>query len=245
MMRFAGPSRGFTLIELVIVVIVLAVVAAVAVSKLGPQIETAKVEQTKREMEQLARAIVGNPAVYGSGTRGDFGYVGDVGALPPNLDALVQNPGGYATWDGPYIEAGMNGADFKTDGWGAPYVYQDTLIRSVGSGSNIDKVFAPSTAALVANTVEGAVRDAGMRPPGAAFRDSLQVLLSYPDGAGGEATAVQVPSTAGKFQFSSVPIGRHTLRVVYLPLADTTTYEVTVYPGRTARLDVVLPVTLW
>ncbi|RME19244.1 MAG: prepilin-type N-terminal cleavage/methylation domain-containing protein, partial [Candidatus Zixiibacteriota bacterium] len=213
----AVDTRGFTLIELVMVIIVLAVLAAVGVSTFGNRLETAKVEQTKREMDQLAKAIVGDADVYGNGTRGDFGYVGDVGSLPPNLDALVTNPGGYATWQGPYVEAGLQAGDFKKDGWGVAYVYIDTLIRSTGSGTNIDKVFARSTAALVSNTVRGVVRDANLVPPGNVYRDSLQLLLTYPDGSGSTTTTATLPNASGGFQFNGVPIGNHQLRAIYLP----------------------------
>jgi len=245
MKRCHADSKGFTLIELVMVIIVLAVIAAVAVTKFGNRIETAKVEQTKREMEQLAQAITGNPDIFSNGARGDFGYVGDIGASPPDLDALVTNPGGYTTWQGPYIEAGLQSDDFKKDGWGVLYVYTDTLIRSVGSGSNIDKVFARSVSALVGNTVKGIVRDADLAPPGSVYRDSIQIALTYPDGTGGTTTVTTLPSASGTFQFSAVPIGNHQLRAVYFPAADTVTYPVTVYPGREARLDIIFPTDLW
>ena len=71
-------------------------------------------------MEMLARAIVGNPSLTQNGARSDFGYVGDVGAFPPNLQALYQSPGGYATWDGPYVTTSfaVDSTGFKTDAWG-------------------------------------------------------------------------------------------------------------------------------
>ena len=97
--------RGFTLVEVVIVIILLGIIAAVAVGRLTTSLETARVEQTKAEMQALARAIVGNPDVYSRGARTDFGYVGDIGALPFSLDNLVTNPG-YASWNGPYLTSG-------------------------------------------------------------------------------------------------------------------------------------------
>jgi len=165
--RMTKDKRGFTLIELVIVIILVGILATIATRKMSVSIETAQYEQTKKELDQLARAIVGNPEVFVNGARADFGYVGDVGALPPNLDALVQNPGGYATWDGPYMATGFESDGFKKDAWDVNYVYTDTLIRSTGSGSNIDKLFANSSADLLNNVVEGVVVDAGNAMPGA------------------------------------------------------------------------------
>lgn len=132
MFKAARLQGGFTLIEVVITIIILGILSGVAVRQLSSTVATAQYEQTKLEMEALSQAIVGNPLAYSAGTRVDFGYVGDVGALPPNLDALVQNPGGYATWKGPYISRGKTDTDFKLDGWGVAYQLQDSLIRSTG-----------------------------------------------------------------------------------------------------------------
>jgi prepilin-type N-terminal cleavage/methylation domain-containing protein len=65
-------NSGWTLIELVIVIVILGIIAAVATTKMSTSIETAQYEQTKQEMDQLTYAIVGNPAVYSSGTRTEF-----------------------------------------------------------------------------------------------------------------------------------------------------------------------------
>lgn len=238
-------SGGFTLIEVVLVILIIGIISGVAVSKLESTIETAQYEQTKQELDRLASAIVGDPAAYGSGSRVDFGYVGDVGALPPSLEALVSNPGGYASWQGPYISTGKSTVDFKQDGWSVNYLLQDTLIRSTGSGSNIDKVFAGATADLLQNVVEGIVLDASATAPGSTWDDQVQVDLVYPNGSGGTTTATTQPIPSGHFSFSNVPIGIHHLRVIFLPRTDTVTMPVTVYPKKTTRLEVVFPADLW
>jgi len=238
-------SVGFTLIELIMVIIIAGVLATVAARKMTASIEAAKYEQTKKELDQLAWAIVGKPALYTEGARADFGYVGDVGALPPNLDALVRNPGGYTTWHGPYIDTGFGGDDFKRDAWNVLYTYTDTLLRSTGSGSNIDKIFAPSTAALLNNTIVGYVVDANNNMPGTVYKDSLVIQLSYPNGAGGMTTASVNPTSKGNFSFTNVPIGNHTLLVIYNPDTDTVSFTISVLPGRTIKLPVIFPADLW
>ncbi|MDH4157889.1 MAG: type II secretion system protein GspG [candidate division Zixibacteria bacterium] len=236
--------RGFTLVEVVVVIILLGIIAAVAVGRLTTSLETARVEQTKAEMEALARAIVGNPDVYSNGARTDFGYVGDIGALPFTLDNLLTDPG-YATWNGPYLTAGPGGDAYKRDAWNADYVYVDTLLRSVGSGSNIDKVFTANTSSLLNNVVEGYMRDANSNLPGPTYRDSVLIQLVYPNGAGGMAIASVNPSSTGNFRFSNVPIGNQTLRVIYLPDRDTVIYATSVPPGSTIKINVVFPADLW
>lgn len=243
--RLGFDNTGFTLVELVITMIILGIISAVAVKQIGSTIDTAKYERTKNELDQLAQAIRGNPAAYGMGTGSDFGYVGDVGALPPNLDALVQNPGSFTTWKGPYIDRGFASSDFKTDGWGVTLTYTDTLLRSTGSGSNLDKLFADSRADLLANDVQGYVLDANKSAPGTGYKDSVWVQLRHPDGAGSMVTASVHPSRDGLFSFSNIAVGNLTLTVVYTPKTDTITLPITVYPRRDVKLTVVFPADLW
>jgi len=239
------PDHGFTMIELVVVIIILGIIAGVAIRKMGGAISTAQVEHTKTELDNLAYAIVGNPGSYALGSRSDFGYVGDVGALPPNLDALYQNPGGYSTWNGPYIERGMKSSDFKKDAWGVDYILTGVLLRSSGSGSNIDKQLATSEAVLTSDTITGTVFDANLTKPGSVYKDSLKILLTYPNGSGGNTTTTTYPDRNGRFTIPNVPIGYRTVRVVYLPMTDTISLPVTVYPGKISWLDIIFPADLF
>ena len=238
-------AGGFTLIETVIVIIIMGILATVAMRNMSSSIETARVEQTKDDLDALALAIAGDPSLYTKGARSDYGYVGDVGALPPNLNALVQNPGGLGTWQGPYITRGMGPSVFGKDAWGADYVYTDTLIRSTGSGSNIDKVFANSSAGLLSNTVRGYIADADLDLPGVIYRDSLVIQLLHPDGGGAITTDAANPDALGNFAFSGIAVGNHTLLVIYVPDSDTVTYRVSVNPDRPVRLEVSFPADLW
>ena len=244
-MNILTRNSGFTLVELAIVIVIMGIIAAVATQKMTQSVETAQYEQTKQEMEHLAFALVGNPAVYANGTRTDFGYVGDIGALPVDLDALVSDPGGYSTWDGPYMGSGYNEDDFKKDAWGVEYVLDDTALTSTGSGSDIDKVFAASTAALTSNTVKGFVVDANHDVPGSDETTSLTICITYPDGSGGTTTSTTKPDDCGNFSFSGVPIGAHTLNVVYESENDTAAYNVSVEPNSTVKLSITFPADLW
>ncbi|MEE8149065.1 MAG: prepilin-type N-terminal cleavage/methylation domain-containing protein [candidate division Zixibacteria bacterium] len=241
-MQKLNSNSGFTLIELIIIIIIIGIVSAVAMVNMSSSFDTARHEHTKAELDALAFAIVGNPALYTNGARSDFGYVGDIGNLPPDLTALVSNPGGYATWDGPYIESG---AGYNQDGWGTNYLYSGTTIRSTGSGANIDKMVAASSLSLLSNTVTGYIVDASSTMPGAVYKDSLALRLTFPDGSGAMTTAVTTVDRKGNFSFSGIPIGNHRLTAVYLPDNDSTTISVSITPASVTKIDIVFPHDLW
>jgi prepilin-type N-terminal cleavage/methylation domain-containing protein len=238
-------SRGFTLIELVASVMIAGILVAIASQGIVSQFENAKHEGTRDEMREIARAIVGNPNITSNGTRTDFGYVGDVGAMPANLTGLLTNPGSYSTWDGPYIKGTFAAADYQNDEWGVAYTFTDSLLKSTGSGSDIDKIFAASTSALLGNAVEGTILDANRQAPGTSFTDSVKVILTYPNGTGGTTSPSSTPTASGYFSFTSVPVGNHRLRVISIPLSDTMTYEITVYPARDVTMEVIFPADIF
>jgi len=224
-------ASGFTLIELVAVILVIAVLAAIAVQKLGSVGQSAKIEETKRELDRLAAAIAGNPNLHNDGTRNDFGYIGDVGSLPPNLDALVTDPG-FATWNGPYIQSdfAQYPDDYKEDAWQTDYTYGGIVISSIGSGETIQKRLAASADHLLRNTLAGNLYDRDGTPPGNEYKDSLSILLAVPDGGGGVMVKSSSADHGGYFAFDSIPIGNHRLEIVYRPDDDTLRRYVSVPP---------------
>ncbi|MEW6052036.1 MAG: type II secretion system protein [Candidatus Zixiibacteriota bacterium] len=241
--------NGHTLVELLVVLIILSIITAVAMSSMRAGTDVARTEKTKQLLQQVNYAIAGNPSLTSGGGRADYGYVGDIGAMPPNLDALVLNPGGYATWNGPYIsdEFSSGGADvsFKYDAWGQALSLSGPSVIANGGGTTITSAVAPSLDDLLRNAVVVTVMDMAETPPGAVFKDSLRALLIVPNGTGGTTTKTKLFAGDGLTQFDSIPIGVHLLRVVYLPNSDTLRRQVPVNPGQTSYATVKLYRKVW
>ena len=93
--------RGFTLLELMVVVMILVVLAGVAVPTYMHYQEEAKVKAAYANCETLSKAAQA--------------YQVENGVFPPSLEALtVQQPGGKA----PLLEP-----RYLIDPWGKPYAY--------------------------------------------------------------------------------------------------------------------------
>lgn len=105
-----GP-KGFTLIEILLVVVILGALAAMVVPRLSGRSDQAKVSVAKSDIEaNLATALKL--------------YELDNGSFPTTsqgLEALLEKPSSSpipANWNGPYIEKR------PIDPWGNPYVYE-------------------------------------------------------------------------------------------------------------------------
>ncbi len=230
---------GFSMIELLIVIVVIGIMASVAVHSMIPSLKDARRIETEREMEMLAAAIVGDPDLTQGNVRCDFGYVGDVGAFPADLQDLYQNPGGYSTWGGPYIVSGYSEDvdGFKTDGWGKAYSYNGTSISSSGGGSTITKKIASATGDYLLNSFRGSIVDSDNMQPGVNYTDSINVIVTAPNGSGSVLSKTCQPDASGSFRFDSLPVGKHPLNIVYKPASDTLHRFVTVLPRhRSTRL---------
>lgn len=226
-------NKGFSLIELLIVIIVIGIAMAVGMQWMGASIDDYRRIKTEREMAMLASAIVGNSDLHSNGKRNDFGYVGDVGAFPPNLNALYQNPGGYSTWDGPYIFSGFtqDSLGYKTDEWGQVYAYTGNItITSNGGGSAITKKIADASTDYLLNSLNGAITDADDSLPGIIYRDSIDIKVTIPNGLGAIISKTYNPDSVGVFSLDSLPVGTHPLDIIYVPNNDTLSRFVTILP---------------
>jgi len=133
-------QSGFTLIELVIIIVILGILATIAIPKFSEITDSSKITATKKEMQNLKRAIDGNPETITGGNYIDRGFEGDVGFVPSRLYDLVVKPDSVASynkltrlgWNGPYIDS--SGGNYLKDAWDVNYVFQPSNRRIVSIG---------------------------------------------------------------------------------------------------------------
>ena len=232
-MRKIDNIFGFGLIEITIIIITIGILASIAMQSMTVLITDQREVSTEREMAMLADAIRGNPEIINNGMRSDFGYIGDVGSFPPNLDALKSNPGGYATWNGPYIknEITEDTEGFKRDEWGKLYTYSGGItITSTGGSSIITEKIADASSDYLLNQFNGEILDGASNPPGTTYSDSIEILITIPNGSGGTLIKAYQADASGSFTLDSLPVGSHPFQIIYTPNADTLYTILTILP---------------
>ncbi len=102
-------SHGFSLLELLLVLFIMGLMTATTMLMTGGVEDQNKYDETKRRMELVKRAIVGDPTRTVNGGPEISGFVADMGRLPGCLRELLEGKCTDAgsvpsTWHGPYLD---------------------------------------------------------------------------------------------------------------------------------------------
>jgi general secretion pathway protein G len=100
--------RGFTLLELLVVMVIIGMLAGFVAPRFFAQIGKSETKVARAQLDALEKAL--------------DQYRLDVGGYPSSeqgLVALMERPAGLARWSGPYLKKTV-----PQDPWGRPYVYK-------------------------------------------------------------------------------------------------------------------------
>src|SRR4029077_21026667 len=100
-------SRGFTLLELLVVMVIIGLLAGFVAPRYFSQVGKSRIKAARAQIDSLDKALE------------QFRI--DTGRLPSTeegLAALNSAPPGMTNWEGPYMKRAV-----PPDPWGHPYVY--------------------------------------------------------------------------------------------------------------------------
>ncbi len=103
-----SKNKGFTLLELLVVMVIIGLLAGYVGPKYFAQIGKSEVKVAKAQVDALGKAL--------DQFRLDVGHYP---TMDEGLASLVTHPANEPRWDGPYLAKAL-----PVDPWGNPYVYK-------------------------------------------------------------------------------------------------------------------------
>lgn len=106
--RLPQARRGFTLLELLVVMVIIGLLAGYVGPRYFAQIGKSEIKAARAQIDSLDKAL--------EQFRLDTGHFP---TTEQGLPALITRPANESRWDGPYLKK-----DVPLDPWGNPYVYK-------------------------------------------------------------------------------------------------------------------------
>ncbi|TAL63239.1 MAG: prepilin-type N-terminal cleavage/methylation domain-containing protein, partial [Bacteroidetes bacterium] len=193
--------NGFTLLEVIIVIGIITLMAGILVPMVYRVWESQEIDTTKERMTKLKEAMVGNISQLSNGVRSNFGFVGELGQLPPDFDALISFTNTNGTF-GPYLSGGIDPQSFKKDAWGNNLIYNFTtdtfgrresaIIKSLGADNIIGgtgtaediQISIDSNEVFSASSASCNILVRYTTAPDSTFSANITIHVAYKDGEG-------------------------------------------------------------
>lgn len=235
-MRISRTNLGFTLIETATTLAVVSLVAVGLVSVSNYLLNRTQIEFTNDHLNELRRAINGNPVIVVNEARTSFGYLGDMGNLPTSLQDLwvkgsqpaftfnaAKKAG--AGWNGPYLEVTPTemAAALAQDGWGNSITYSTSSFVDSAFGATVlaklsslgpdlttstaDDIAINFFSAEVNSRVQGYVKDTNGN-----VVSGVGLTLNYPQNGVLLSQVVHTDDT-GYYSASNVPFGNRSITI--------------------------------
>lgn len=123
MRKFLTSQKGFTLVELLVVVVVIGVLAAIAIPKFTSATDDAKIAKIKADMRTIASSIALYQARYNGGSPPDLttlktaNYLSSVPTPPAGATGLTGTDYSYNSSTG-VASCSFNAKSYASDGTG-------------------------------------------------------------------------------------------------------------------------------
>lgn len=226
---------GVSALGLMVVLAILAAAATVAVPLLYDPPLLSREQLTLEKMQAIKTAIIGDPSRQPLRSRHSFGFVGDLGVLPSNLEELFLQ-GGYPDftavldhhirfgWRGPYLQSALSAQGHRLallDAWGTPFAYTGDGINQTIESAGPDRDFPNSGDNLSLQisedewrtTVTGQFFDRNRSP----LNETL-LSIYFPDGSATLAETVLSPADPHAFNSETDPLFSGTIRKIPIGL---------------------------
>jgi hypothetical protein len=233
--RIPDSAHGFTLFEAAATLAIVSFVLVGMVSIASNVLNKGQMDMTVDRMNELRRAINGNPVIIVNESRTAFGYLGDMGNMPASVEDLwikgSQPAFAFNTskktgsgWNGPYLEVRAiewsSGLGF--DGWADAFSYSATPTTDATFGADVmaklislgpdrlasgDDISINFFEAETLSRIQGYVKDNNGDPVA-----GVNVTVNYPQ-LGVLTTKSDLADETGYYAIIDIPYGNRSMTI--------------------------------